>query len=136
MADAIIMTNTRDIDQNIKSNSAFSILEKHKLEIKDLFEYIEFGLQNEIDTFMNKFNKDEKVSILTVMHNNMNCFHACCKYGRFSLLEYFLNFEYVNCKKSYFIDLPNRDGDTCLLIGNYFYLYLYVMDIGFYFELF
>jgi hypothetical protein len=84
---------------------------------KAIHEYITSNDEISLKKYITKFNDDEKLSILTTNYYGLNTLHLCCKYDNLGLLVYLLNIESLKFKKTFLINLPTKDGDTCLLLG-------------------
>ena len=110
------------ISNLLLSKMAVNILKTTESSFKELCEYIEADDEKNLINFLNQFNNEEKLKILTTNYCGFNSLHLCCKYGNLGLLIFLLNFECLQQKGKLFIDLPTKDGDTCLLLGCLFFI--------------
>ncbi len=90
-----------------------------KIHVNELYKIIKNESLAELESYTCKYlaeNMDHCL-IQTIPKENMNFVHLCCSMGNMGLLDFVLNLNFIHYDKKHLINMRNKDGESCLMIG-------------------
>jgi hypothetical protein len=98
-----------------------------RMHVNELYQIIKKENLTELEKYTCKYqvgNMDHYL-IQTIPKENMNFVHLCCSMGNIGILDFVLNLNFMHYDQTDLINLRNKDGESCLMIGNRIHTFVF-----------